>query len=327
MTQPLLTVRDLRVGIQAMTVVRGLSFDVTAGEMLAVVGESGAGKSITAQTVLGLLPAGTRISGSIRFDGQELAGAPQQAYQRLRGRRMAFVPQHAMSVLSPVHTVGEQLALAVQSVQRLDRKAANERAVAALDRVGIADAGRRARSYPHEFSGGMRQRAVIAMAIVNNPDLVIADEPTTALDPTVQARILDMLDELREQSKMAVMLVTHDLTVAAAHADRILVMYAGRHVESGPIGRVLAHPRAPYTAGLIASLPPREATGGKLPAISGAPPAPEALPPGCAFAPRCPAAVDACAEHEPQPQQIGSGHLASCHRVNELPRRTTELYA
>jgi oligopeptide/dipeptide ABC transporter ATP-binding protein len=325
-TEPLLRVRDLRVSVQATAVVRGLSLDVAAGEMLAVVGESGAGKSVTAQAVLGLLPAGMRISGSIRFDGQELAGAPQRAYQQLRGRRMAFVPQDALSVLSPVHTVGDQLALAIRSVQRLDRKTAYERAVAALDRVGIPDPGRRARAYPHEFSGGMRQRAVIAMATVNDPDLVIADEPTTSLDPTVQARILGMLDGLREQSGMAVLLVTHDLAVAAAHADRILVMYAGRHVESGPVGSVLTNPRAPYTAGLIASLPPQEATGRRLPAMGGAPPIAEALPPGCDFAPRCPAAVDACREREPQPHEIGQGHLASCLRLDDLPNPTTELY-
>ncbi|WP_328992607.1 ABC transporter ATP-binding protein [Kribbella sp. NBC_01245] len=326
MSEVLLQVRDLRISVSGLDVVRGLSLEVAAGEMLAVVGESGAGKSVTARAVLGLLPAGMRVTGSVRLDGTELVGAPQSAYRGLRGRRMAFIPQDALSVLSPVHTIGDQLALAIRSVQSLSRKTAREVAVAALDRVGIPDAARRARAYPHEFSGGMRQRAVIAMATVNDPALVIADEPTTALDPTVQARILGLLDELRAQSGTAVMLVTHDLAVAAAHADRILVMYAGRHVQSGPVGQVLADPRAPYTAGLIASLPPSRSTDRRLPAIGGTPATPGSLPPGCAFAPRCPAATDDCVVETPAPREIAPGHLVSCHRIDELPRRTTDLF-
>ncbi|MFC0626415.1 ABC transporter ATP-binding protein [Kribbella deserti] len=326
MSDALLQVRDLYIGVRDLKVVRGLSLDVAAGELLAVVGESGAGKSVTARAILGLLPTGMTVSGSVRLDGRELVGAPQSTYRQLRGRRIAFVPQDALSVLSPVHTIGDQLALAIRSVRRVSRKTARDNAVAALDRVGIPDAVRRARAYPHEFSGGMRQRAVIAMATVNDPALVIADEPTTALDPTVQAHILDLLDELRRDSGTAVMLVTHDLAIAAAHADRILVMYAGRHVQSGPIEQVLADPRAPYTAGLIAALPPRESTGRRLPAIVGTPAMPGSLPPGCAFAARCPAARDICRVEEPAPFEIGPGHLVSCHRLGELPGRTTELF-
>ncbi|KOX16038.1 peptide ABC transporter ATP-binding protein [Saccharothrix sp. NRRL B-16348] len=325
----LLEVEGLRITAtrpHEVDLVRDLSFAVAAGEMLAVVGESGAGKSVTARAVLGLLPAGLRVSGHVRFDGRELVGGTGAAHRALWGRRMAFVPQDALSVLSPVHTVGDQLALAVRSVRGVGRKAALEQAVAALDRVGIPDAARRARAYPHEFSGGMRQRAVIAMATVNDPDLVVADEPTTALDPTVQARILDMLAAFREQAGMAVVLVTHDLAVAAAHADRVLVMYAGRHVESGPVHRVLRAPRAPYTAGLIASLPARHAVSRYLPAMSGAPATAGALPPGCAFAPRCPAATDSCTRHEPEPVEWHDGHWASCHRIAELPRRTADLF-
>ncbi|MFI7699719.1 ABC transporter ATP-binding protein [Nonomuraea sp. NPDC049480] len=326
LSEPLLRVRDLRVTAPAAEIVRGLSFDLAHGEMLAVVGESGAGKSLTARALLGLLPPGLRISGSVRLEGMELAGAPQRRYRQVRGRRVAFVPQDALSVLSPVHTVGDQLALAARSVRGLSRKAARERAVAALERVGIPDAARRARAYPHEFSGGMRQRAVIAMATVNDPALVIADEPTTALDSAVQAMILRMLAELREQTRLAVLLVTHDLAVAAAHAERVLVMYAGRQVESGPVGRVLRHPRAPYTGGLIASLPRREAVDRRLPVIDGAPPRPGALPPGCAFAPRCPAAAGACRAHEPEPYEAGDAHLVACHRLGELPDPVTELF-
>ncbi|MEQ4724016.1 ABC transporter ATP-binding protein [Nonomuraea sp. B19D2] len=321
--EPLLAVRDLRVTGRDTELVRGLSFEVNRGEMLAVVGESGAGKSLTARAVLGLLPPGLRASGSVRLDGQELCGAPQRLYQRVRGRLVAFVPQDALSVLSPVHTVGDQIALAARSVRRLSRSAAMERAVAALDRAGIPDAARRARAYPHEFSGGMRQRVVIAMATVNDPALVIADEPTTALDPLVQDRILRMLGEQRERSGAAVLLVTHDLAVAAAHAERVLVMYAGRLAESGPVGQVLSHPRAPYTGGLVASV---RMTGRRLPSIGGSPPSAGALPTGCAFAPRCPAAADACRAREPQPYEAGDGRLAACHRLGELPDPVTELF-
>ncbi|MEV4363510.1 ABC transporter ATP-binding protein [Nonomuraea sp. NPDC049625] len=319
----LLRVRDLRVGVAGTEVVRGLSFDVAEGETLAVVGESGAGKSLTARAVLGLLPPGARMSGSVRLDGRELSGAPEHVYRQVRGRRIAFVPQDALSVLSPVYPVGDQLA---RAVRRLGRKQAWERAVAALERVGIPDAARRARAYPHEFSGGMRQRAVIAMATVNDPALVVADEPATALDPVVQTRILSLLTEPREGTRPAVLLITHDLGAAAAYADRVLVMYAGRLAESGPAGAVLRGPRAPYTGGLVASLPPREVTGRPLPAIAGSPPAPGALPPGCAFAPRCPAAADVCHEREPQPQEAGEHRLAACHRLGELPGPATDLY-
>jgi len=254
----LLEVRDLQVSLGgrggSVLVVRGLSFDVEAGEVLAIVGESGAGKSMTVQAVLGLLGPSAEVQGSIRFAGVELVGAPQSAYRELRGQRLAFVPQDALSVLSPVHTVGEQLAIAVRSVQGVGRKAASDQAVRALERVGIPEAARRARAYPHEFSGGMRQRAVIAMAMVNEPELIFADEPTTALDPRIQAQILALLNQLRDESGMAVVLVTHDLAAVAGSADRMLVMTEGREAESGPVDRVLTAPRSEYTAGLLASL-------------------------------------------------------------------------
>ncbi|GAB2684367.1 ATP-binding cassette domain-containing protein [Kribbella swartbergensis] len=243
----LLDVRDLHVRIRGTHAVRGLSFQVDKGELLALVGESGAGKSLAMQAVLGLLPSEAEISGSIRFAGRELAAAPQSGYADLRGRRLGFVPQDALSVLSPVHTIGAQLALAVRSVQHTDRKTAYQAAVGILDRVGIPDAARRARAYPHEFSGGMRQRAVIAMAIVNRPELIVADEPTTALDPRIQTQILDLLAGLRDDS--AVVLVTHDQDAVATYADRILTLHEGRATDSPRAEGIRPRTEPPPVAG------------------------------------------------------------------------------
>ncbi|MGW0820834.1 ABC transporter ATP-binding protein [Streptomyces sp. NPDC002845] len=334
-TDALLSVRDLRVAFGAVEAVRGLSFDVRPREVLALVGESGAGKSLTARAVLGMAPREASVSGSVRLrEGAvaasyaELVDADRPMLAALRGRRLALVPQDALSALSPVHPVGDQLAAAVRSVAGVSRKEARARAVAALDRVGIADAVRKARAYPHEYSGGMRQRAVIAMATINEPDLVVADEPTTALDADLQEQVLRVLGEQREALGAALVLVTHDLSVVRDHADRVLVMYAGRQVEQGPADEVLARPRAPYTAGLLASLPPEErAVGGRrLPTIPGTPPSPAALPPGCAFAPRCPLAEDRCHREEPQPWANGDGREVSCHRWDEVPYPAAELF-
>jgi peptide/nickel transport system ATP-binding protein len=268
-------------------------------------------------------------------------GATRPTLAALRGRRIALVPQDALSALSPVHPVGDQLAAAVRSVTGLSRSQARARAVAALDRVGIPDAASKARAYPHEYSGGMRQRAVIAMATINEPDVVVADEPTTALDAELQDQVLRVLGEQREAVGAALVLVTHDLGVVRDHTDRVLVMYAGRQVEQGPTHRVLDRPRAPYTAGLLASLPPADGEDGpaggphrrggsgrrrRLPAIPGSPPAPDALPPGCAFAPRCPLAEDRCHREEPGPWTVGDGHEVSCHRWDEVPYPATELF-
>ncbi|WP_399932728.1 ABC transporter ATP-binding protein [Streptomyces kanamyceticus] len=253
---PVLSVRDLRVTVGAVPAVRGVSFDVPAGQVTALVGESGAGKSLTARAVLGLAPHGARILGSVRLDGEEIAGAGPAVYRRLWGRRVAYVPQDALAVLSPVHPVGDQLAAAVRSVARVPRAEARARAVAALDAVGIADAARRARALPHEFSGGMRQRAVIAMALINGPRLIVADEPTTALDPRVREHVLDALTRSREATGAALLLITHDLPLATAHADHAVVLYAGRVTETGPAHQIFATPGSPYTAGLVASLPP-----------------------------------------------------------------------
>lgn len=342
----LLSVRGLRIAFDGVEAVRGLSFDVREREVLALVGESGAGKSLTARALLDMLPQGATRSGTVRLRGD--TGLADQ-----RGRRIALVPQDALSALSPVHPVGDQLAAAVRSVTRVSRKEARARAVAALDRVGIPDAVRRARAYPHEYSGGMRQRAVIAMATINEPDVVVADEPTTALDSALQEQVLRVLGEQREAVGAALVLVTHDLAVVREHTDRVLVVYAGRHIEQGPTEAVLAHPRAPYTAGLLASLPPDETdplgpaddrdrthahahaddrgrrTGARrrrLPSIPGSPPTPEALPPGCAFAPRCPLAEDRCHREEPPPWTVDPAHEVSCHRWDEVPHPATELF-
>lgn len=310
-SEALLSVRDLRIGFGGVRrapraeAVRGISFDVRAGEVLALVGESGAGKSLTARALLGMVPRGATVGGRVL-----LAGAPVTAADW--GRRIALVPQDALSALSPVHPIGDQLAAAVRSVRGLSRKDARVRAGAALERVGIPAA--RSGAYPHEFSGGMRQRAVIAMAMINEPDVVVADEPTTALDPEVQEQVLAVLAEQREATGASLVLVTHDLPVVREHADRMAVMYAGRLAEYGPVDLVLGRPRAPYTAGLLASVPsPAAGRKTRLPAIPGHPPAVHGLPPGCAFAPRCPHTADRCRTELPEPRPLDDGRTIACH--------------
>ncbi|WP_406495663.1 ABC transporter ATP-binding protein [Streptomyces sp. NBC_01604] len=316
-SEALLSVRDLRIAFDGVDAVRGLSFDVRPREVLAVVGESGAGKSLTARALLGMLPPGATVGGTVRLLGETDLAAQ-------RGRRIALVPQDALSALSPVHQVGDQLAAAVRSVARVSRREARARAVAALARVGIPDAANKARAYPHEFSGGMRQRAVIAMATVNEPDVLVADEPTTALDEERRDQVLRVLGEQREAVGAALVLVTHDLDVVRQHADRALVMYAGRLTELGPAEEVLTRPLAPYTAGLLASLP-EHARGRRLPTLPGTPPAPGALPAGCAFAPRCPLAAEACHHEEPEPVPVDE-RLVACHRWAQVPDVAVELF-
>ncbi|WP_405956506.1 ABC transporter ATP-binding protein [Streptomyces phaeochromogenes] len=343
----LLSVRDLHVSFDAVDVVRGLSFDVRKGQVLAVVGESGAGKSLTARALLGMPPQEARVTGSVRMGPYELVGAPRPVRAALWGRQLALVPQDALSALSPVHRVADQLAAAVRSVDGVSRKEARARAVAALEEVGIpAD---RTRAYPHEFSGGMRQRAVIAMALLHSPALVIADEPTTAQDPETQRRLLDLLTHRSRAAGTTLVLVTHDLSLVRDHADRVLVMYAGRLAEEGPVEEVFTSPRAPYTAGLLASLPqpqapfegrgavtsaapprgrtqPRPTRRGRLPSIPGTPLNPTALPPGCAFAPRCPLAdATRCATTHPEPETHNNRTVA-CHHWHELPAHPAELF-
>jgi oligopeptide/dipeptide ABC transporter ATP-binding protein len=300
--EELLSVRDLRVAFDGLRgvvqAVDGVSFSVAKGEALAIVGESGSGKSATALSLTGLTrEAGARIEGSVTFEGRQMIGASEQSLREVRGARVAMIFQDPMSALNPVQRIGAQIAEQVRAHQPLDRKRAWERAVQALRAASVPEPHLRARSYPHELSGGMRQRAMIAMALSCSPRLLIADEPTTSLDVTVQAQILAELARLRQESGMAIILVTHDLGVVASFADRVLVMYGGQIVEQGSVGEIFEDPQHPYTWGLLGSIarvegprPPR------LPTIGGAPPSPLAPPPGCRFQPRCPHALPECLE-------------------------------
>ena len=317
---PLLQVRDLRVTFQGrVEAVSGVDLDVGRGEVLGVVGESGSGKSVALKAVLGLLPRSAKVTGSIRFRGRELLDASERAMRRLRGGPVAMIFQDPLSAFNPVVPVGAQIAEALRLHDRSMRGArARARVVELLERVAIPQAAERANAYPHEFSGGMRQRAMIAMAMANDPDLLIADEPTTALDVTVQAQVLDLLRDLRERRGLGLVLVTHDLGVVAGVADRVAVMYAGRIVEEAPVDALFADPRHPYTRGLIASVPTLGPWRDQLRAIEGAPPDPAARPPGCAFAPRCPIAADRCRTETPARRPAGAS-LAACHFADAVP--------
>jgi len=312
----LLEVTDLAVTIPTeggrVEAVRGVSLSLAAGQTLGVVGESGSGKTMLALSVLGLLPGAAQVTGSVRLSGTELLGGSEAQWQRIRGAKIAMVFQDPMTALNPMYSVGWQVAECVLLHRKVSRQDAWRRAVSLLDAAGLPEPDRIAKRYPHELSGGMRQRAVIAMAIANEPDLLIADEPTTALDVTVQAQILDMLAGVRRQTGAAMILISHDLGVVAGVADRVMVMYAGKAVESGPVDEVFAAPRMPYTAGLLASLPSLTERRDRLAAIGGAPPAGTGYGAGCAFAPRCPAAADVCGT-QPALVEAGPGHLAACH--------------
>ena len=329
----LLEVSDLEVTFPTDTedvaAVRGLSLHVESGEVLAIVGESGSGKSATAMALIGLLPEYAKVSGSVRLAGTELIGLDDQRMSAIRGARIGTVFQDPMSALTPVYTVGDQIAEALRTHQGgLSRKAAAARAVELLDLVGIAQPEQRAGSFPHELSGGERQRVVIAIAIANDPDLIICDEPTTALDVTVQAQILDVLKTARDVTGAGVLIITHDLGVVAEFADRALVMYAGRAVEVAPVSTLYNDRRMPYTAGLLGSVPRLDAPQGtRLVPIPGAPPSLAALPDGCPFAPRCPLVVDDCRTAEPDLAPVGADHTAACIRTDEVTGRTAaELY-
>jgi oligopeptide/dipeptide ABC transporter ATP-binding protein len=294
--------------------VDGLSFSVAQGEFLGIVGESGSGKSVTALAVMGLITTPGRIdAGSIRLEGRELVGLPDKAMRHLRGARMAMVFQEPMASLNPVMRVGEQIAEAIRWHEPTSARAAKARAVELLGTVGIPAPAERARAYPQQMSGGMRQRAMIAMALACGPCLLIADEPTTALDVTVQAQIMDLLRTLREKFGMAILLITHDLGLVAEQADRVLVMYAGRLVEEAPTAPLFAAPRHPYTAGLLASIPDIDHRRDELAAIEGVVPSLAALPPGCRFAPRCAYAEPACNDGEPPLRRFGA-RAHACRR-------------
>ena len=319
MTSPTLEVIDLALTFATergpLRVLDGISFALLVGRTTALVGESGCGKSVAALAVMGLLPPAASVTGAIRLDGREIAEAGAEERRRLRGRELAMVFQEPMTSLNPAFAVGEQVAEALRLHQDLDRGAAAARAVAMLEAVRIPEAARRARQYPHQLSGGMRQRVMIAMALACRPRVLIADEPTTALDVTVQAQILALLDELRETTGTAVLLVTHDLGVVADHADEVVVVYAGRVAESGPAARVLAEPQHPYTVGLLGAAPRLDGPRGtRLATVEGTVPDLAAPPEGCRFKTRCPFRVAVC-DTRPPLREVGPGHRSACHRA------------
>jgi peptide/nickel transport system ATP-binding protein len=323
---PLLEVSDLQVRFPTQDgevhAVRGVDYVLRSGEVLGIVGESGSGKSVTSLAVMGLLPENARVTGSVRYRGQELLGQRDRSLAGVRGKGVSMIFQDPMTSLDPVYKVGFQIEETLRVHDKgLSSQAAQARATELLELVGIPNAAARTQSYPHEFSGGMRQRVVIAIAMANQPDVIIADEPTTALDVTVQAQILEVLDTALEETGAAMVLITHDLGVVAGMADRVLVMYAGRPVEIGSVEDIYYEPRMPYTLGLLGSLPRLDsANREKLTPIVGSPPSLLNMPPGCPFAPRCPLHIAACDAEEPPLFDVGPGHTAACIRTELVER-------
>lgn len=319
MSGPVLSVRDLNVSFPTddglVQAVRGVSFDIAEHELMGIVGESGSGKSVTFLAVMGLLPKRAVVTGSIKVGGEELVGAADKAVRRVRGKRVAMIFQDPLTALNPVHRVGRQIVEMIQAHQDVKDDAAAMKAVDLLEMVGIPQPATRARQYPHEFSGGMRQRAMIAMAIANDPEILIADEPTTALDTTVQAQILDVIQNIQHDLGAAVAFITHDLGVVARIADRVQVMYAGRIAERGEAHDIFLRPSHPYTVGLLRSLP--DSAGSRLIPIPGAPPNMLRPPSGCAFRVRCRHASDICADTLPDLVPYGAVETA-CLRVDEI---------
>ncbi|WP_029144519.1 ABC transporter ATP-binding protein [Microbacterium luticocti] len=323
---PLLEVRNLSVTFPQRSgdvrAVRDISYTIDEGEFLGIVGESGSGKSVSSLAVMGLLPDTAVVTGEILYNGTSLLAMDDRQLSRIRGSEIAMVFQDPLSALTPVYTVGDQISEALRlHDHRLSKQAAAARSVELLKIVGIPDPSRRALAFPHEYSGGMRQRAMIAMAIANDPRLIIADEPTTALDVTIQAQILEVLQKAKELTGAAVSLITHDLGVVAGQADRVAVMYAGKLVENGTVDQVFTEPVMPYTIGLLRSVPNiRTAGTARLVPLEGRPPSLANLPKGCPFAARCPAAIDVCRTEEPALVEHGGpdGHLSACHRSGEI---------
>jgi oligopeptide/dipeptide ABC transporter ATP-binding protein len=326
---PLLEVEHLSVEFPTddgvVHAVDDVSFAVEPNEVLGIVGESGSGKSVTSMAILGLLPKRARVRGSVRFRGVDLVGRKEKEMQPIRGARIAMIFQDALASLNPVFKVGDQIGEAIEVHRKLPQRAVRERVLELLDLVGIPQPRRRADQYPHEFSGGMRQRAMIAMSIANDPDILIADEPTTALDVTIQAQVLDVLERIQERTDSSILLITHDLGVVAGVADRVMVMYAGRQAEVGSVDDIFYESRHPYTLGLLASLPRLDRLGGRnhrLHRIKGQPPSSIFVPPGCPFHPRCPAAEvpGRCNTERPELREIRPGHRSACHFAEVLDR-------
>jgi oligopeptide/dipeptide ABC transporter ATP-binding protein len=319
----LLTVDNLTVDFPTadgvVHAVRGVSYRLRAGEVLGIVGESGSGKSVSSMAVMGLLPRTAQIKGSIKFRGEELLGLSESDMMAVRGKKIAMIFQDPMTSLNPVYKIGFQLEEAVLAHNDIPKAEAHKRALELLNIVGIPFPEKRVEQYPHEFSGGMRQRVVIAIAMANNPDIIIADEPTTALDVTVQAQVLEALRAAQRETGAAMVLITHDLGVVAGQADRVLVMYAGKPVEIGNVDDIYYTPRMPYTLGLLGSLPRLDSSRAeRLTPIQGAPPSLLNLPPGCPFTPRCPMAQPVCSEREPDLLPVGAGHDSACHFSGQL---------
>ncbi|MFB4302744.1 ABC transporter ATP-binding protein [Actinomadura sp. NTSP31] len=321
---PLLEVDDLHVVFRVrgrdVRAVNGLSYTLGEGETVAILGESGSGKSVAAQAVMGILdsPPAQITGGSVRLRGEELLGLPERRRRGYRGDRISMIFQDALTALNPVFTVGDQIREMYRVHRGLGRRAARDKAVELMERVRIPSAAQRLGDYPHQFSGGMRQRIMIAMALALEPDVLIADEPTTALDVTVQAQIMRLLAGLQDELRMGMVLITHDLGVVAGVADRIVVMYAGSVAEQAPARELYARPAHPYTRGLLASVPRLDRRGDALVPIKGTPPNPAALPPGCPFQPRCPRAEALCAAERPPLVTVAPGHEAACHFAEEV---------
>ncbi len=305
---------QIKMRRSSFSAVDGVSFAVGRGEILGLVGESGCGKTMTALTLMRLLPASARIAGGTALlDGRDLLTLSGVAMRRVRGRDISMVFQEPMTSLDPAFTIGHQLVETIRVHTRLDGGEARSRAAEMLERVGIPNAARRMEDFPHQFSGGMRQRVMLAIALVLEPKLLIADEPTTALDVTIQAQILELIAQLRDQLGMSVLLITHNLGVVYEIADLVAVMYAGEIVELAPVREIFENPRHPYTQGLLRSMPGLASRGRKLPVIAGRVPELHALPPACRFAPRCPNRLDRCDEAHPALAAIGSGHALRCY--------------
>lgn len=320
----LIQIRNLTVNFPSesgtVRAVRNLSLDIKSGEVLGLVGESGSGKSVTSLAVIGLLPPSAEVTGEIMYNGVNLLSLGDTDMSKYRGHDIAMVFQDPLSALNPVQTIGHQIAESILIHQNIPSETAKKRAIELLDIVGIPRPNERVMSYPHEFSGGMRQRVMIALAIANEPKVLLADEPTTALDVTVQAQILEVLERARDITGAAIVLVTHDLGVVAGLADRVAIMYAGRIVEVGDVDNVYESPAMPYTIGLLRSIPRIDAqSGARLASITGSPPSPVALPPGCAFSPRCPAAAEVCSATIPELLEIAPGRQTACNRQAEIP--------
>jgi len=324
--EPLLEISGLSVHFPTddglVRAVDSVSYTIGEGETLGIVGESGSGKSVSSMAILGLLPKRAIITGSVKFRGRQLIGLPNQQMQPIRGARIAMIFQDALTALNPVYKVGDQIAEIITAHNKVPKAQLEQRVIRQLELVGIPNPTERANQYPHEFSGGMRQRAMIAMAIANEPDLVIADEPTTALDVTIQAQVLEVMERIKQRTSSAIALITHDLGVIAGVADRVVVMYAGRVVETGNVDQLFYTPHHPYTEGLLASLPrlDRRAGNERLHRIKGQPPSLLALPPGCSFNPRCPHAKHLiCDGPRPELIPVGfGGQQSACLRVGEI---------